>query len=66
MKPMPKDPRFNELEQAKRDLSVEQHKYPQDEELTHDGCWDEIETIWYDLIDDYDQEDLKRWGIQPT
>lgn len=66
MNTKPKDPRFNQLEQAKRELRQEQLKYPQDEELTHDGYWDDIEQIWYDLIDDYDQEDLKSWGISPV
>ena len=66
MNTKPQDPRFDQLELAKQELRQEQQKYPQDELMTHDGLWDDIEQVWYDLIDDYDVSDLNAWGVQPT
>jgi hypothetical protein len=66
MKTKPRDPRFKQLEQAKQELQEQQRKDPNDELTQHDGYWDEIEVLWYDLIDDYDTEDLKNWGVAPV
>ena len=62
----PQDPRFEELAQAKRELQEHQARDPQDEQCQMDGYWDEVEQLWYELIDDYDTEDLKTWGISPV
>lgn len=66
MKPLPQDPRFEQLAQAKQELQAHQLKDPQDDGCQMDGYWDEIEAIWYELTDDYDTEDLKNWGISPV
>lgn len=55
-----RDPRFYEFEQAKGVRDSTQS----DEE--RDGAWDEIEVLWYELIDDYDEDELRRWGIDPV
>jgi hypothetical protein len=52
-------PRIRDLETAKQKLAQSRD----DDE--RDANWDVVEQLWYELIDDYDQEDLKRWGISP-
>jgi len=52
-------PRIRELETAKQELAQSRD----DDE--RDANWDVVEQLWYELIDDYDEEDLQRWGISP-
>jgi hypothetical protein len=47
------------LETAKQELAQSRD----DDE--RDANWDVVEQLWYELIDDYDEEDLQRWGISP-
>jgi hypothetical protein len=53
-------PRIRELETAKLELA----QSTTDDE--RDANWDVVEQLWYQLIDDYDEEDLARWGISPV
>ena len=62
----PQDPLFEQLVKAKQELAEMQKLYPVDDDGVLDGYWDEIECIWYEIIDNYDTADLKRWGISPV
>ena len=62
----PQDPLFEQLAKAKQELIEMQKQYPVDDDGVLDGYWDEIERIWYEIIDHYDTADLERWGISPV
>jgi len=63
----PQDPLFEQLAKAKEELIEMQKQYPtDDDDGVLDGYWDEIERIWYEIMDNYDAADLERWGISPV